>query len=239
MASLNQPNGKSPNFIAPSVPTLKREQISPLMPNTDFHIPSLALKVTSPGHAYLDVYETGRSRPNAAPNAGGARPTYSPAALLNPKGFHRSQQKDDRNVNMPIIQNSRTPNIAFQFDSPAGSSTPTQHGHPSPRNGYGHSQMYQGSQAPGVSMGHFLERMHNVSEREFPQQKRRKIERDDTEDNERKAQFSGGGKGGVLGEYMREKKEEGRKETAANGTRPSVDLTGGRLLCFKASERDG
>lgn len=87
-------------------------------------------------------------------------------------------------------------------------------------------------------MGHFLERMHNVSEREFSPQKRRKIERDNTEDNERKAQFSGGGKGGVLGEYMREKKEEGRKETAVNGTRPSVDLTGGRLLGYKASGRD-
>ena len=37
----------------------------------------------------------------------------------------------------------------------------------------------------------------------------------------------GGGKGGVLGEYMKEKQEQGRKEDAANGTRPSVDLTGG------------
>lgn len=99
--------------------------------------------------------------------------------------------------------------------------------------------MYQGNQAPGVSMGHFLERMHNVSEREFSPQKRRKIERDDIEDSERKAQFGGGGKGGVLGEYMREKKEEGRKESAAHDTRHSVDLTGGKLLCFRAFSRDG
>lgn len=78
-------------------------------------------------------------------------------------------------------------------------------------------------------MGHMLERIHNVSERDFLPQKRRKIERDGEDDNARKAHFGGGGKGGVLGGYMKEKQEQGRKEDAANGTRPSVDLTGGRL----------
>lgn len=77
-------------------------------------------------------------------------------------------------------------------------------------------------------MGRMLERMHNVSERGFLPQKRRKIEREGEDDNAQKAHFGGGGKGGVLGEYMKEKQEQGRKEDAANGTRPSVDLTGGR-----------
>jgi len=70
-------------------------------------------------------------------------------------------------------------------------------------------------------MGHMLERMHNVAERDSLPQKRRKIE-EQSDDGRRKAEFSGGGKGGVLGNYMREKKEEGQREARANGTTPVV-----------------
>jgi len=87
--------------------------------------------------------------------------------------------------------------------------------------------MWPNEPAPAMGMGHMLERVHNVSERDFLPQKRRKIEREVEDDNAHKAHFRGGGKGGVLGEYMKEKQEQGRKEDAANGTRPSVDLTGG------------
>jgi hypothetical protein len=75
-------------------------------------------------------------------------------------------------------------------------------------------------------MGHMLERMHNVAERDSFPVKRRKVDTPEA-DKERKAQFGGGGKGGVLGEYMKEKQEEGRKESTANGTGFAVDLTGG------------
>lgn len=91
-------------------------------------------------------------------------------------------------------------------------------------NGFGLN--YRNRQSPGMGMGHMLERMHNVSERDFLPQKRRKLEQPE-EDAERKANFSGAGKGGVLGEYMREKKEQDLQEAAVNGIRPAVDLTGG------------
>jgi hypothetical protein len=66
--------------------------------------------------------------------------------------------------------------------------------------------------------------MHNVIERDMVPQKRRRIE-DQSNDAQRKAEFSGGGKGGVLGNYMREKKEEGKRDARANGTTPVVIST--------------
>jgi len=73
--------------------------------------------------------------------------------------------------------------------------------------------------SPGA--GHMLERMHNVTERGMLPQKRKRPE-DSIDDSRRKAEFSGGSKGGVLGNYMREQREEGQKEARANGTAPVV-----------------
>lgn len=78
-------------------------------------------------------------------------------------------------------------------------------------------------------MGHMLERMHNVTARTMMPQKRQKIH-DDRQEDARKAEFHGGGKGGVIGEYMREKREEGRKENVAKGS--VVDISAGQLLLF-------
>jgi hypothetical protein len=78
--------------------------------------------------------------------------------------------------------------------------------------------------ANGGGVGNMLERMHNVTERDMMPQKRQKIH-DDRQGNVRKAEFNGGGKGGVIGEYMREKREEGRKENVAKGT--VVDISAG------------
>jgi hypothetical protein len=53
-------------------------------------------------------------------------------------------------------------------------------------------------------------------------QKRRKM--NDENDNHKKAEFSGGGKVGPLGEYVREKRKEGQREGMSNGTAPvSID----------------
>ena len=69
-----------------------------------------------------------------------------------------------------------------------------------------------------------VERMHNVADRDMMPQKRQKV-RDDRPENVRKAEFHGGGKGGVIGQYMREKRDEGRKENMARGT--VVDISAG------------
>lgn len=73
-------------------------------------------------------------------------------------------------------------------------------------------------------MGHMLERMHNVADRNMMPQKRQKIH-DDRPEGARKAEFNGGGKGGVIGEYMKEKREEGRNENVAKGN--LVDISTG------------
>jgi hypothetical protein len=128
-------------------------------------------------------------------------------------------------VNVQKLPNRQQSNLAFQFESPSTSTPPIQHAHLSSQ--YGNGYLQQNGHPPAFGMGHMLERMHNVSNRESLPQKRRKIQQDGNENREVKSHFNGGGKGGVLGEYMKEKKEEGRKEAAANETRPSVDLTGG------------
>jgi hypothetical protein len=231
MASFNQPNGTSTYFIPRSSNFPRQAGPNSLGQFTGSNFPTVDSTSTAYEHAYTNPFTPDRSRPNApfnaaTPNPTHQFPTWNAAALLNPRGFQKSQQKDERKPNMPI-SNGPPSNIAFQFDSPVSSASPVQHPHPPVHGVNGHGYVWPDNEAPGIGMGPMLERMHNVSERDFLPQKRRKLDREEDDDNTRKAHFSGGGKGGVLGEYMKEKQEQGRKEAAANGTRPSVDLTQG------------
>jgi SNF2 family DNA or RNA helicase len=77
-------------------------------------------------------------------------------------------------------------------------------------------------------MGYLLERIHNVQERGHERApKRQKVDSDDEVVITNKAQFMGGGhSSSILGTYVKEKQEEGRKErVATQGTAPAVDLT--------------
>lgn len=58
-------------------------------------------------------------------------------------------------------------------------------------------------------------------------QKRQKVEHH-VEDGGQKAQFTAGGKGGVLGQYVKEQQDEGRKKNQASSA--FVDLSGQSLL---------
>ena len=81
----------------------------------------------------------------------------------------------------------------------------------------------------GQGMGNLIERMHGVSRREErPQKKPKTNYSDGYDDGEReKAVFTGGGKGGDIGEFMKQKKKEGLQESGPIGT--LVDLTEGIL----------
>lgn len=68
----------------------------------------------------------------------------------------------------------------------------------------------------GMGMGNMLERMHNVTDRTLVPQKRRKVE--DPSDPRRKPEFNGGSGSGVLGTYMKEQREQGRREAPAKST---------------------
>jgi hypothetical protein len=151
---------------------------------------------------------------------------------LNPRGFQ--QQPHQRVVNG--FSNNTTPQqqLAFHFDNPAGSPQPVLHAQTSQQyNGNGNNGFAMYANGNGGGMGHMLERIHNVADRDMLPQKRRKVN-DDHAEHPRKAEFNGGGKGGVLGDYMREKREEGRQDRVAKGT--AVDISTGLfpiilLLC--------
>lgn len=230
MASFNQPNGTSTPFIPQSPYAPQRVKPKPPAHFTGSNFLTMNPTSTAYDDTYTNPITKGRSRPNAPFNAASTTPahkfpTWNAAALLNPRGFQKSQQRDEQNASAPV-RNELPSNIAFHFDSPMGSTPPIQHAHSPVPNGKGPAHTYQDEQASGIGISRMLERMHNVSERDFLPQKRRKIQREE-EDSKRIAHF-GGGKGGVLGEYV-EKQEQDPKGDAANGTRHSVDLTGGGL----------
>ena len=78
----------------------------------------------------------------------------------------------------------------------------------------------------GQGQGNLIEQMHNVTNREERPVKKRKVEDDEFtgEDEQRKATF-GGGKGGDLGQYLKDKRKEGQEN--AGPANAVVDLTGG------------
>ncbi|KAN0104411.1 SNF2 family helicase/ATPase-like protein [Hyaloscypha variabilis] len=200
------------------------------------HIPPAPLHTGTQGAyngAYTNGFGIGRQPPNLPLNSNGApafspRPKWNPAALLNPRGFHSSPQQ---NLQNGFSSNSTASQLSFQFDSPTGTSEPIYHAHPSllPSNGHSWESGMNGDGSAAYAIGngnspgagHMLERMHNVTERGMLPQKRKRPE-DSIDDSRRKAEFSGGSKGGVLGNYMREQREEGQKEARANGTAPVV-----------------
>ncbi len=83
----------------------------------------------------------------------------------------------------------------------------------------------------GQGMGTLIERLHNVSQRGEPPQKRLKPQQIGSEN--RTTTFLGGGKGGEIGEYMKQKRDEGHITSAPA---PVVDLTESNYLLISAFE---
>lgn len=74
---------------------------------------------------------------------------------------------------------------------------------------------------PAAGMSGFLQKLHNVSDRQaVPNAKKQKI--DDGDESKTKSTFKGS-KGGVIGEYLKEKRDEGARESGPTG---AIDLTG-------------
>ena len=80
----------------------------------------------------------------------------------------------------------------------------------------------------GLGAGSMIERMHNVSKREDRPHKKQKTTDEEDKDKDSKSHFSGAGKGGILGEYVKEERQKGLESNDNNG---AVDLTAtGRLF---------
>ncbi len=73
-------------------------------------------------------------------------------------------------------------------------------------------------------MGALIERLHNVAQRGEPPQKRQKSDKLASE--ERKRAFGSGGKGGEIGDYMKQERNKGQ---IVSGPTNVVDLTGSNL----------
>ncbi|TVY15735.1 putative SWI/SNF-related matrix-associated actin-dependent regulator of chromatin subfamily A member 3-like 1 [Lachnellula arida] len=167
-------------------------------------LPSRNPQLTQTSYRHPNVPRTANNTPAFASGS-----QWAPADLLNPRGFNQPPPRQ-RPENLPYGNHSSAPQLAFQFDSPGG--TPSYNAHPSP-------QQYNGDMGTGMGMGmgNMMERMHNVAERTMVPQKRRKVYEDPAE-HRRKPEFNGGSGSGVLGSYMKEKKEQGQREAASKGT---------------------
>ena len=144
--------------------------------------------------------------------------------LLDPLG-HSKGKRDSKTESPPV--DSRSPShfstISSTLEQPNGNSSHSIH-----ENGI-RERGLNDDESDGKGMSSFIERVHNVSQREERPPKKQKIDTfDDDDDTEKKAIHGGGGKGGEIGEYMRQKKKEGLAESGSIGA--LVDLTGGKDL---------
>ncbi|KAI9793804.1 MAG: hypothetical protein M1833_000527 [Piccolia ochrophora] len=154
-----------------------------------------------------------RSPKKASSVSNGTNPTsshYNPLSLLDPKGYAR--RPDDK-----AALSNTNPNEARPTDASVvrGQSTTPKHG------------FHETDDQTPSAMGSLIEKVHGVQNRTDYPVKRQRIQQegeDDEDDADRpKSSFAGGGKGGEIGTYMKEKREESRREAMKSGA--VVDLT--------------
>lgn len=221
MASWNQSNGTGSHsypLAQPDQTPISAGSLGNLQPRFGSSTSSPQRALSQRDHAYGNMSAWGSRPPSNVPlNANGVpafdSQPWNPSTLLNPRGSHPVQQNSER----PSPASSAAPQLSFQFDTPSGpQQTPSLHSNPAnEQNGF--ASYANGNEQAGA-MGHMLERMHNVTNRSMlPPQKRRRLDGDHDE-LRGKSKFSGGGKGGVLGEYVRDKRDEGQREETARAT---------------------
>lgn len=130
--------------------------------------------------------------------------SFNARQLLDPKGFREKPQSLDKAT---LAQKA---NLTNNFDELR------------PLNDFTKPSKDTSEHQGMTSM---IERMHGVSQRNERPQKRQKTEHEDTENG--KATFTGGSKGGEIGQYLKEKRKEGQEEPQAIAAASVVDLTGG------------
>ncbi|KAH8164314.1 hypothetical protein CIB48_g3945 [Xylaria polymorpha] len=181
------------------VPTLRASTLCCLVAQHDRAFPFFAL---------IGLVRNGDTNNTPATSA----PAYSPAALLNPRAF-----------NGLVAPNN---GIQNHFFNSSGSSTPVEFSFDNPDNRFSDLPMHHAANIPNPpnGFGTMIERMNNVEHRTLasPQYKRRKLEPE--EGFGLKPSFGTGG-GGMMGQYIQEKKEESKR--AGSTQVEMVDLTSG------------
>lgn len=173
----------------------------------------------------------------------GGASQFNPAMLLNPRAYPTNPVPQAQRMQAPMQQSfshnmrpqEQQSQPVFTFDSPFSQpSQPSPQSRPSSLPQQQHSQQQQQqlygngfanyANGGGMGMAHMLERANNVVSRDMVPQKRQKLHDDG---HERKPTFAGGGgSSGILGKYMKEKREEGMKNNASSTV---IDLSAGWL----------
>ncbi|KAL8713258.1 MAG: hypothetical protein Q9225_006810 [Loekoesia sp. 1 TL-2023] len=137
-------------------------------------------------------------------HASAPAPTFSARQLLDPKGFQQTSKQLHKDTSSPKANGVKE----SAKQNPPDDST----------NFNRESSNFQG-------LSGMIERIHGVSNRNERPQKRQKTEHED--DESKKVTFAGGGKGGEIGEYLKEKRKNGEDEAQKTVAASVVDLTGG------------
>lgn len=169
------------------------------------------------------------SAQNATMAGQAASSTFDPRRLLDPKGFSNGQrQRDSKSVSTQSSSCGPTPSNPQLNSKPSVSN-----GGLSEINVNGlHKRDREDYEGPGL--GSLIERVHNVSQRGERPQKKPKIQKDDLDVEEGETvKFVGGGNGGEIGDYLKEKRKQGIAESGP--VNAVVDLTGGTYRLSKHS----
>ena len=206
-------NGELKQFpftsLLPSTRPYSEPPSFPIAPLFEFTLASSVSK----DDAYNALRETGQD--HKIPHSHRETPiqpnAIDPKELLNPKRFDISYRARDDKLSTSTSKpkfSSFSANPQFIFASAND-----------------HIERSASPELEGSGMGNLIERVHNVEKREDRPRKRQKKDDlgEEDETGRPKSVFTGGGKGGEIGDYMREKRKEGQRESGS--TAAIVDLT--------------
>ncbi|KAI2624396.1 SNF2 family N-terminal domain-containing protein [Hypoxylon sp. NC1633] len=206
MASNNRSQGNDPLHHSTSTqpptqilsnPPHKTQQVTPELRNYD------NTDTTTSGQASIQ--------------SGSSRLSINPALLLNPRGFGNpapTQSVRQNATSKPFNGSNNAADVEFQFSNPQNSFASSSHVS---------SDDYAVPQRD--NFGDMIDRMNNVEQRaSAPQTKRRRL---GPEDSFEPTRAFGGGGGGDVGQYVRERRGQAANQQLSTRHVEAVDLTDG------------
>ena len=224
----------SSHFEMPSPPARRGSEPLDLKYFVDMPLtPDIALQ-HSKDDAYHIWENKGRKTMSSPKVATTTSSTFDPRHLLDPKAFKNDQkQRDSKSASTESHLRQSTPSDQ-QLNSKVSRGNENRSDLDVNVNGL-HKRDREDFEGQG--MGSLIERVHNISQREERPQKKSKVQNDDFGvEEDKKFKSFGGGKGGEIGDYLKEKKKQGIAESKP--VNAVVDLTGGTCHSFKYNALD-
>lgn len=201
-------NGSSSNHFPSNCRSLGRRLSEPsLLLSLQFDLLSLPPFLSKDDtYAVIDHEGSGRSLATTLGPTYVSRPRFDPRQLLDPKGYNTVHQKKEQD-SLVEVRKASPHALTLEFTDK--------------------SQKRERNESEEYGMGNMIERVHNITDRQERPYKKQKTGQSDDGEKNTKAGFSGGGKGGEISEYMRQKREEGKKDSGPLNT--VIDLTEGEI----------